>query len=352
MSNVIISGIGVISALGCDVDSVWGNLNDNSNKRSKENIIEFEPVLKKNKLRRVNRYSHMGLYAAIKAKDDAKINLDNIDEYRVGTIFTTGYGPLVSNLEFSKSVIGGDPDLCSPTLFANTVSNSCIGHICMNLGCKGVSTIVMGSNNIGYSKSLINSGKADYIITGSVEEHCEELYTALEKSYTSKNVDVREGTIGFILQKEELMQEDSTKYCSIKSYTECDLGGYPLTMSVNEIESKRLIMKCINECIDRDRVKIDAIITSNNNTYFDEVEDEVVDFVLKGIPNIKSVKKYFGETLGSAFNMNIMTAALCLKNNCIPKGLMDNNEELRDIENILVTGYDVSGNYICMNLSK
>lgn len=352
MSKVVISGIGVVSALGTDVNTVWNNINNNITNKTEEEIIQFEPVLKKNKLRRINRYSHLGLYTAIKAKEDGNLDLDSIDKYRIGTIFTTGYGPLVSNLAFSESVINGDPDLCSPILFANTVYNSCIGQICINLGCKGVSTIVMGSNNIGYSKRLIEKDKADYIITGSVEEYCNDLYKAFKDNNQTSNVTIKEGSLAFILQKEELLEDDSNAYCYVNSFNECDMGGYPLIKVVDRGEAKRLISKSLRECANKDDGNIDAIFTSNNSSYFDEVEEAAVEEAMEGILNVKNVKKYVGETLGSSFNMNIMMAALCLKNNCIPKALTDGKVDITNINNIMVTGYDVSGNYICMNLSR
>ena len=43
------------------------------------------------------------------------------NEYDIGTIYTTGFGPLNSNLKFARTMKQGDPDLCSPMIFSATV---------------------------------------------------------------------------------------------------------------------------------------------------------------------------------------------------------------------------------------
>jgi 3-oxoacyl-[acyl-carrier-protein] synthase II len=341
MAELAIVGIGVISNLGNDVDSVWQQLCSSEPITMTDEAIKYESVMTAAQRRRANRYSDMTIYTAKNAFVDSKLDKSNIDEFRIGTIFTTGYGPLVSNLKFAESVAGGDPDACSPTVFSNTVSNTCVGYVCMNLGCKGVSTVIMGSNNIGYSQMLIEKGDADYILTGSVEEYCEELYDAFKTASLSKDITVKEGTVTFLV-RDNNKEDGSEEYCRLLSSMELNIGDHPL---MGQIERSAIYSSLVSSLKKiKAEYKIDTVFTSNNGSYFDSIESDALNETFGDqVTYVNNVKAMMGETLGSAYNMNVLVGALSLKHGKLPYKL-DNKE--KELHTILVTGYDVSGNYI------
>lgn len=346
MKYVKIIGIGVLCRAGTTAEEVWDSLDEEKGLSLKNGCIEYGSLLPPAKRRRINRYSDMAVYCSGKALDDGAVKITEIDSYHIGTIFTTGYGPMVSNLQFAASVVDGNPDLCSPTVFANTVSNVCVGQVCMAFDCKGVSTVVMGSNNLGYSQMLLNKGDADYILAGAVEEYCTELYESFRQNEHSLNVSVQEGAVTFLLEREG----KSEGYCELVDFYECSIGEYPLVNKTNESAKGRMI-KLLNDIANRNKEEFDVIFTSYNGSEFDTVEREVIEEVFKDTKMVVgSVKEYLGETLGAAFNMNIMIAALSLKRGRLPKALSNSLE--KEIKKVLVTGYDVTGNYIAYVLEK
>ncbi|OWR33180.1 hypothetical protein CDO73_01355 [Saccharibacillus sp. O23] len=141
--------------------------------RGRKNALEGLPK----KGRRASRFSHLGLCAARSAIRPEWIG-DRKAE-RIGAVFTTAYGPLETNMEFARQMIGDEPDLCSPSLFANTVHNACLGTISMDLGIKGPSTMLLGSNHLLLTRLLLAEGKADLILAGAIEEYNEELERSL-----------------------------------------------------------------------------------------------------------------------------------------------------------------------------
>lgn len=339
MDYISIIGIGAISNLGNDADSIWENLINNNKMKNSLEAIQFDSGLSMSQKKRSNRYSEMGVYSSKVAISDSKVNIDNMNKTRIGTVFTTGYGPIVSTLEFSKNVVQGDSEFCSPTIFANSVNNSCVGHICIMLGFKGVSTVLMGSNNLEYSQMLINKGNTDLILTGSIEENCKELIDALAVGEHSKNVFVKEGAVSFLISRNENI---GTAYCNIVDFSEFGMNGYPLTDKIDERAAAENIERISREL--GHKYKIDAFFSSCNGSYFDEIELQAVNNALgNDVIYVNNVKKLFGETLGSAFNLNIMVGALCVKNGRLPLKL---DSDQREIKRILVSGYDVSGNYM------
>lgn len=350
MKTVIIKGIGVICAAGNDIGEVWNRFESKGAAVLKDGCMNYTSVLPTAKRRKMNRYSDMSVYTSHKALEDAGVDPKTIPPEKKGTIFTTGYGPMVSNIAFGRSVVEGDADLCSPTVFANTVSNACVGQVCMAFDCKGVSTVLMGSNNIGYSQLLLSKGTANCILTGSVEEYCPELYEAFKRNPYSKDIEIREGAVTFLLKQED--EEDiQDSYCRIIDFFECSLSKYPLVNAIDEVEVKKQIIKTLSGFLSNYEDEIDVIFSSNNGSYFDRIEKEVFDEVFKGSkPIIDNVKEFVGETLGSAINMNVMAAALILRNGRIPKGL--NVQRSTQIGTVLVTGYDVTGNFTGFILKK
>lgn len=349
MENIKVMGIGVISKLGNDIDEIWANLDTSCESTDSQGKIDFESVVPKKKRRRMNRYSEMTVYTTNKALESSQIDMETLDKTKVGTIFSTGYGPMVSNLAFAEMVHEGDQDLCSPTVFANTVSNTCVGHICMEYGFQGVSTILMGSNNIAYSGSLLRKGVADLIVTGSVEEYCKELYDAFKQKELTKDVPIQEASVTFVLKKSD---ESKSGYCEIIETKDCNLGVYPLIEKVDDERVKQNITKLLKQEHERNHSEINLIIDSSNGSYFDTLESDILtDIFGEQIPRINNVKKLFGETLGSSCNIGLLAGALILKNGYIPEKLGQRIKVDR-LETILVTGYDVSGNYTATIITK
>lgn len=344
MKNVKIVGIGVISALGNSVQEVWDNLKQKKPTLLAENKLSYTSALPAAKRRRINRYSDMAVFSAFSAKQDFHVPED-VSPGRIGTIYTTGYGPMVSNLDFARKVNMGDPDLCSPTVFSGTVSNVGVGHICMNLNCKGVSTIIMGSNNLGYTHMLLSKEAADYIFTGAVEEYDEELYRCFRSSKVSKEVAFCESTVSFLLTR-----ESKISYCTLIDFFECSLGTYPVFNKVNEEYACNNMINVLKQA--SERKKVDLVISSENGSFFDKVERNAINTVFPNITVISNVKQLFGETLGVAFNINVLVAALILKNGEIPAALHCENTFPEKFGCILVTGYDVSGNYTAYIIEK
>lgn len=339
MKKISVVGIGVISNLGNDPDTIWDTLSKIDRIPLEDEKIDYKSILPPIKRRRMNRYSDITLYTASKALEDADVTVADIGEYNIGTIYTTGYGPMAYNLKFSKVMVEGDPDMCSPTVFANTVSNACIGNVCIQLGTKGVSTIIMGSDNLAYSQMLISKGDASYILTGSIEEHCEELFQSFHQRERSKDVKVKEGAVTFLVKEQE--EKDTKVYAQIIEIIEGSLGNYPLIHTINTKEAAQTISEMAEEL--KKKYQFDAVFTSCNNTSFDKVEMEALGKVFgEDMVYIHNVKELLGETLGSAFNMNVLIGTLCLKHGELPIQLAS---ERKAVHTILVSGYDVSGNY-------
>ena len=142
MKPVYIDGIGIISRCAMSANELL-RITEGEAPETKSGMLDFTSDVPPAKLRRCSRYNKLAAAAADNARKDGNIP-DDIDGTRVGTIISTGFGAVESNIKFSDSVVKGEPALCSPTVFSGTVPNSCVGQICIINGYKGVSTVLMG----------------------------------------------------------------------------------------------------------------------------------------------------------------------------------------------------------------
>jgi 3-oxoacyl-(acyl-carrier-protein) synthase len=290
----------------------------------------------------VNRYSRLAVAAAVQSLNDAGESGGTADPFRSGTIFTTGYGSMSSNVAFGLSVAEGEPDLCGPSLFSGTVANACVGQVCIQLNLKGPSAVLIGGNIFLYSKLLLETDRADVIFAGAIEEYDADLFASLEKNEIASCVCLNEATVVFVLGR-----RNEASRCLVGESSVGALGGYPLVKRLDDEESEMTMRLALRECLDKND-GADVVLSSANGSYFDEIEARAIAAEAPGAEVARGVKGFFGETMGAAFSMSAAAGALCLTDRRFAERLGVS----RAPDKILAAGYDPIGNYNCVVLSK
>lgn len=187
--RIAIKGIGVTGGFGCgvtelrtalqggmsrigeiSVPSARGPLQIPAFRADTEPLEEFVP---KRSLRRIDRYSKMGLLGAHLALQDA--GLLGTDLSRLGVVVASGYGATATTFAFLDSIIG-DGDICaSPTHFANSVHNAAAANISIMLGAKGPS-LTVSQFDMSAPSALLSArqwlveGRVDAVLFGAIDE--------------------------------------------------------------------------------------------------------------------------------------------------------------------------------------
>lgn len=360
MKKIFITGMGVISNIGVTLEELWSNLNKDSIDDINDYTlpIKIPLIISKSEVRRMSRYAYMAVYSTKIIADRRDDNKSKLNRERVGTIFNTGYGPLSTNIKFGESVIKGNADFASPTVFSSTVSNACVGNVCMVNQLKGPSTILLGSNNIGYSYELISEGLAEGIFTGGIEEYCKELFKSFDEiskrsKYTNDGFRISEGAATILM---ESLDEECDMYkeleqeiiCEIKGYSDGNLGAHPAVLRNIEFDSD-VFASNIKSLLRDEKIKsedVTLIVTAQSGIRnSDKAEDIAIKNIFtKDILKI-SPKLIVGETLGASLTINTVIAGLCLKKQEVPSLLnIDKIKINKPIKYAIVNGYDVSGN--------
>jgi 3-oxoacyl-(acyl-carrier-protein) synthase len=353
-NGVTITGIGIVCSKGTDAASVWKRMNETPavNAKKTEGELDFTVNLPASKLRRVNRYSKLALAGVMEAQKDAGITLDEASAFRYGLILTTGYGSIVSNVRFAESVAKGDPDSCSPTLFSGTVANSGVGQVCTQLRLKGPGTVLIGGNVFVYSKLLLDTGRADILFAGAVEEYSPDLWDSLGKNEVAPGLNINEATAVMAFERAPALP--SRAYCALGNGISAGLEGFPQVKKIDLKSSTRTMKRALEQCSEknRDAGDVDIVFSSASGSYFDEAEAQAIEEAFPHSFVVSGVKDFFGETLGCAFCLNVAVAAMCLKNGSIPPSLTRSTLCDAGFRNILVTGFDPAGNYNCIVLRE
>lgn len=189
--RVVITGLGVMSALGRDLETFWGHLLAGKSgvsliesfdvseypTRIAAEIKDFNPeeYIDKKEARRMDRFVQFAVAATLKALEDAGLNVkEDTDPERVGVYVGSGIGGLQTWEEQHKILLEKGPKRVSPFFIPMMIANMASGQISMITGAKGpnstaVTACATGTHSIGDAFKTIMHGDADVMICGGAE---------------------------------------------------------------------------------------------------------------------------------------------------------------------------------------
>jgi 3-oxoacyl-[acyl-carrier-protein] synthase II len=190
--RVVVTGMGMVTALGNDVPTTWAGLvAGRSGVRTIENFdparlasriaaetrdFDASGILDRKELRRTDRYIQFALVAAREALDGAGLpeRFEGALAERTGVILGTGLGGIGTLIDgFSTNMLRG-PDRISPFLIPMGIPNIGSGQIAIQFGMTGpnfttVSACATGGHALGESSEIIRRGDADIMVAGGSE---------------------------------------------------------------------------------------------------------------------------------------------------------------------------------------
>lgn len=188
-TRVVVTGLGVISPLGNDVDTFWRRLVagesgvgpitrfDTSDYKvhiaAEVKDFDAEDFIDKRQVRRLDLFSRYAVAAAKLAAADAEFD-PRPEADRVGAVIGSGVGGLQTlHTEIDKLLTKG-PDRVNPLLVPMMIPNMGAAHVSLELGTKGplsatVTACAAGSDAIGYAARIIRHGDAEVMFAGGSE---------------------------------------------------------------------------------------------------------------------------------------------------------------------------------------
>jgi len=191
LKRVVVTGLGALTPLGKTVAEYWQALSDGVNgcdyiqqfdaskfkTRFACEVKNFDPTdyLDRKEARKIDRFTQFAIIASDEAVKDAGINKDNVDVDRVGVIFASGIGGLITFQEEVLNFASGDgTPRFNPFFIPKMILDIAAGQISIRHGFRGpnyavVSACASSTNAIIDAFDNIRIGRADIILTGGSE---------------------------------------------------------------------------------------------------------------------------------------------------------------------------------------
>lgn len=212
MRRVVVTGMGTVNPIGLNVDEYWEGLK--AGKTGFGKITYFDTTdfkvkvaaevkgfvaadrMDKKAARRMEPFAQYAVAAAKEAFEDAGLDMEKEDPYRVGCAIGSGVGSLQSIEREHKKLLEKGPSRINPLLVPLMITNMATGNVTIQLGIKGKSINVVtacatGTHSIGEAFRSIQYGEADVMLAGGTENAITPIgvggFTALTALSTSNN---------------------------------------------------------------------------------------------------------------------------------------------------------------------
>jgi 3-oxoacyl-[acyl-carrier-protein] synthase II len=191
LKRVVVTGIGALTPIGNNLQEYWNALINGVSgadfitqfdaskfkTRFACELKNFDPLnyLDRKEVKRIDRFTQTAIISSDQAVIDAGINKDNVNVDRVGVVFASGIGGLITFQEEVVNFAKGDgTPRFNPFFIPKMILDIAAGHISMRHGFRGpnfavVSACASSTNAIMDAFNLIRLGKADIILTGGAE---------------------------------------------------------------------------------------------------------------------------------------------------------------------------------------
>ena len=399
--RIVITGVGVISPIGCNKDVFWNALISGVSGASEVKAFDTSDFkvhkgceVKDFKYEdytshgssKVGKGSQFAIAATKLALDDSKIDIKNVDLERVGVSIGTTAGEIqilerVNQLRYEKGDDNVDTDL-----FLKHPCNNIPSNIAIEFGFEGPNTIIStacaaGNYAIGYACDLIKLGRADIMVAGGTDPFSKVAYVGFSKlnaiapevcqpfDKNRKGMLIGEGAGMLVLESmEDALARNANIYAEILGYgLSCD--GYHITIPQPEGNG---VVSAMRKALKYANIKPEDVQHISAHGTGTVANDKAETISIKKVFGehskrlaVVSIKSMIGHTMGAASAIEAIACALAVKEDIVPPTI---NYETKDPEcdldfvpnvkremqvNIaLNNAYAFGGNNSCLVLKK
>lgn len=267
--RVVVTGIGVINALGDEIDTFWQNIlegkcgidritafdiSDYACQIAAE-VKEFDPkpaFPSPKEVRRTDRFTQFGIYAGWKALKDSGIEIDKLNPDVIGAFIGSGIGGLATTEAQKEILLNRGPGRMSPFTIPMLILNMASGIFSMYYNLRGpnvatCSACATATHALGEAWRTIKMGDADAIFAGGTEAAIVPMGIggfAAMKALSTRNDDPQHasrpfdtGRDGFVMGEGAavlLLEElEHAKARGAKIY--CEIAGYGNTADAHHL---------------------------------------------------------------------------------------------------------------------
>ena len=362
--RVVVTGIGAVTPLGLNIQETWIGLIEGKSGvdfityfDTTEFDTKFAAQLKgfnalnymdRKLAQRTDEFTQYAIVASDMAIKDSEMNLEKINNDRVGVIYGSGIGGMntYNNQHNNLNKRGGNPDRISPFFIPMLIADIAAGRISMKYGFKGpnygtISACTTSAHSIIDSFILIQRGDADVMITGGSEAVINPMgvggFNAMKALSTRNDAPQKASRPfdktrdGFVMGEggATLVLEELQHALSRGAHIYAELKGIGMTGDAHHItdpapngEGVARAMKIALEDSHLSADDIDVINAHGTSTPPNDKNETAAIKTVFGERAYKmythSIKSMVGHLLGAAGAIEAITSVLTIKHGIIP----------------------------------
>ncbi|MGB5352193.1 MAG: beta-ketoacyl-ACP synthase II [Woeseia sp.] len=188
--RVVITGMGIISPVGNQLEAAWGNVREGHSGISKIDLFDASAFntqvagqisdfdvtkyLEAKTARKMDTFMHYGIAACVDALQDSGLEIDDNNGHRIGVAMGAGIGGLETIEENHSKFLAGGPRKVSPFFIPGSIINMTSGNVSIMYGITGpnlsiVTACTTATHCIGIAARSIVYGDADVMLAGGSE---------------------------------------------------------------------------------------------------------------------------------------------------------------------------------------
>ena len=411
MRRVVITGLGVISPVGNDVNTFWESLKTGKCGISRiegfeeynlpihvaGRVKDFDPLkfgLSAAEKRRNDIYSQYAMAAAAQAMADSGLDSSqNIDENRFGVYLGSGIGGIQTFVTQTKILFDDGVDRISPLFIPMMIPNVAGGNIAIKYKAKGpclthVSACATGTNSIGEAYLAIKCGRADAILAGGSEAavtplaiggfaNAKALTTEEDPAKACLPFDARRG--GFVMAEGAgvLILEERERAIARGAHIYAEVCGYGCTCDAHHYTAPRpdgiTAGRALREALDEAGYKAGENLYINAHGTGTHLNDSTETRAIKVAlgeeearrASVSSTKSMHGHMFGATGAVELIASALALRDGIVPPtiGLEEADPECdldytplearkRDLDIAISNSLGFGGHNVCVALRR
>ena len=361
MKNVVVTGMGIVSCIGSNLQEVLSNLRKGKSGISKNLTyeemgfrshisgsvnIDLSELIDRKILRFMSEAAGFGYIAAQEAIINASLSLEEMNTSRIGIVAGSGGASPAAQIEASDTARERGPKRIGPYAVTKTMGSTVSAILGTTLKLKGVnysisSACSTSAHCIGHAAELIQLGKQDIILAGGAEqEHwtSSSMFDAMgalssqyndspEKASRPFDVDrdgfvIAGGSGMLILEEEEhALKRNAPIIARIEGYC-ANSDGYDMVSPSGEGARR-----CMSEAIEAFGSDVDYINAHGTSTPVGDLAElgAIKEVFGKSAPIIGSTKSMTGHSLGATGAQEAIYSILMMQNNFIAPSINIDN---------------------------
>jgi 3-oxoacyl-[acyl-carrier-protein] synthase II len=383
--RVVVTGLGMVSPLGCGVETTWTRILEGKNAAARVTDFEVDDIaariacqvprgdgrdgtfnaddwMEPKEQRKVDPFIVYAMAAAEQALDDAGWHpKPGEEQYRTGTLIGSGIGGLQGIAETALTLKERGPRRVSPFFIPGRLINLASGQVSIRHGLKGpnhsvVTACSTGAHAIGDAARLIMFGDADVMVAGGAESPISRIamagFAACKALSTDFNDQPQKASRPYDIDRDGFVMGEGAGVVVLESYEHAkargarihaEIVGYGLSGDAYHItapsEDGDGAERCMRAALGNAGLSpadIDYVNAHGTSTMADIIELGAVERLLGNAAAdcaMSSTKSAIGHLLGAAGAVEAIFSILAIRDNIVPPTLnLDNLERESPID--------------------